>query len=408
MRKILIVAFREFWQRVRSRGFILTTLGLPLLLLIIWGVSTLGGGDGGETAETPLNGDITMAVGYVDHADLITSIPPGVPEGVFVSYPDETSASEALENGEIEVYFVIPANYRETGEIQRVSEELPAGPPETDAFNWLLTTNLLPDVAPEEFARLRAPFQSPQLRVVQVDAAGEATVEGDTVAPFLVAMLVMIPLFMSGSYLLQSVTQEKSNRVMEMLLVSLRPRDLLGGKLLGLGALTLVQYLVWIAIGMAVLHITGQDISSLTAEVNLSPVEILLVLVYGLGGYALYAAMMAGVGALSPDLESSRSWIFLISLPMVIPIYLWTAIIADPNGALAVILSLIPFSSPLAMLMRMASTSVPVWQVVASIALVALTVIGVIWLMSRLFRAQTLLSGESFSPGRFWAAMTQR
>jgi ABC-2 type transport system permease protein len=225
--------------------------------------------------------------------------------------------------------------------------------------------------------------------------------------PFLVAMLVMIPLFTSGSYLLASLTDEKSSRVMEILLVSVRPPALLAGKLLGLGALTLVQYVIWIVLGGGALLLLGQDFSAVTQAINLTSSELVLVLLYALGGYALYATLMAGLGALAPNMESIRSWVFVITLPMLIPIYLWVILVNSPASPAAVALSLFPFSAPIAMLMRMTSATVPSWQIVASLVLVMITAVLMVWLMSRLFRVQTLLSGEAFSPRRFWAVLRE-
>jgi ABC-2 type transport system permease protein len=418
MRNIFLVAFREFWQRVRTRGFLLTTLGLPLILLIAIGGSSLlgGGGEAGAAPALMTEAELPAAIGYVDHAGVIVRVPPQFPQDLLVPFPDEASADAALlatkEAGAptaatIDAYYVIPADYRETGEVHRVSRELPSGQPATGVFDQVLLANLFPDTSAAELARLRAPFQSGELQVVELDAPSTTGGPGNTIMPFLVAMVIMIPLFMSGSYLLYSLTEEKSSRVMEILLVSLRPRDLLAGKLLGLGALTLVQYVVWIALGAVALLVTGQDLSAVTAAVNLSATELLLVLLYGLGGYWLYAGLMAGIGALSPDLESSRTWTFVISLPMLIPIYLWMAITNAPQGTLAVALSLIPFSSPLAMLMRMASATVPTWQLAASLGLLLATAAAIVWLMARLFRVQTLLSGESFSASRFWTALRE-
>ena len=207
-------------------------------------------------------------------------------------------------------------------------------------------------------------------------------------------------------WLLGSLAQEKSSRVMEILLVSLRPRQLLTGKLLGLGALTLVQYAIWGAIALLALVVTGHDAARLLSGISLSAGEVLLAVPYALGGYALYAGIMAGIGAVAPDMESSRAWIFIISLPMLIPFYLWTVIVSSPNSSLATALSLIPFSAPLTMLMRMTSTTVPTWQIGASLILLVTTGIGMIWLMARLFRVQTLLSGEPLSLRRMWSALT--
>ncbi|MFQ5594323.1 MAG: ABC transporter permease [Anaerolineae bacterium] len=266
---------------------------------------------------------------------------------------------------------------------------------------------MFPEAGPEQIARLRWPFGTTGPEFVTLSSEGEAGAEGQGSVwlPFLVAMAVMVPLFSSGGYLLQSLAQEKSSRVIEMLLVSLRPSQLLTGKLLGLGALTLVQYACWIAISLLSLIVAGRDASQLLAGISLSTHELLLVVPFALGGYVLYAALMAGIGALAPDIESSRAWVFVVTLPMLVPIYLWMAISTSPNGSLAVALSLIPFSAPVAMLMRMTSTSVPAWQLGVSLLLLALTGVGMVLLMARLFRVQTLLSGESLSIRRMWSAL---
>ncbi|MGD2050603.1 MAG: ABC transporter permease, partial [Chloroflexota bacterium] len=392
-------------------------------LLVMGGSTLLGNGEEAEIGEGALaEGETPTSIGYVDQADLIERIPPSLPEELFVPFPDVTSANSALleeeqevtdpsaassSQNDIDAYYVIPPDYRESGEVRYVRRELPAGQQETGAFDRLLLANLLPDVSEAQLTRLREPFQSAQLQIVQLGPQGEETTEGNMFTPFLLVMVVMIPLFMSGGYLLYSLTEEKSNRVMEILLISLKPRDLLAGKLLGLGVLTFVQYVAWAAIGLAALFITGQTLGSLLGVVNLSGSELVLFVLYGLGGYWLYAGLMAGIGALSPDLESSRTWTFVITLPMLIPIYLWVSITSAPQGVLAVTLSFIPFSSPLAMLMRMASTTVPDWQVITSLALLLFTAAGIVWLMARLFRVQTLLSGESFSIGRFWHVLRE-
>lgn len=414
MHKLFLVARRELWQRLRTRSFILSTIGLPLIFLAIWGgTSLLGSGqimpDGPQEAE-PVD-DLPQALGYVDRADLIERVPPSLPKDLFQAFSDVDEARAALERGDVDAYYVIAPDYRETGQIRRVSQNLPTVPPGNEAFNRLLLGNLLSDdgssLTPETISRVQAPFQSDSLSVVVLNGEEAQESGPPSFLPFMVTMLVMIPLFTSGSYLLYSVTQEKSSRIMEILLVSLHPRDLLAGKLLGLGALTLIQYVVWGLIAGAGLLIRGQDLGALGQTISLGAGELLLALFFALGGYGLYAAIMAGVGALSPDLESTSSWVFVITLPMLLPIYLWAAITGAPNGALAVILSLFPFSAPVAMLMRMTSTTVPSWQILVSLILLALAAAGMVWLISRLFRVQTLLSGESFSVRRFWAALTQ-
>jgi ABC-2 type transport system permease protein len=411
MRKTLLVALREFRQRVTSRAFLLGAIGTPLVLLAIWAFG--GGFTAGAPDEQPFQ-DLTedaaqdRVIGYVDRAGLIEKIPEPVPADAFVSYADVKAAAAALERGDIEAYYIVPEDYPQTGEIERVSDRFPTSPPDAQTFEWVLIGNLFPDADQERIRRLRWPFGG-----TGPDFVSTATPEGDrgdgaaiSMLPFVVTIAVMLPLFTGGGYLFQSLAQEKSSRVMEVLLVSLRPRQLLTGKLLGLGALIVVQYAIWVAIAAVALVVTGQGAEQLLAGIQLSSTEVFLIIPYALGGFGLYAALMAGIGALTEDVEASRGWIFVLTLPMMAPIYLWTAIANAPSGPLAVALSLFPYSAPVAMLMRMTASAVPPWQLAVSLGLLLLAVAGTIWLMARLFRAQTLLSGEPLSLARFWAALT--
>ena len=411
MRKTLLVALREFRQRVTSRAFLLGAIATPVILLAVW---IFGGGfAAGAPDEEPFE-DLADAaqeervIGYVDRAGLIETIPEPVPQEAFVSYADAEAAEAALERQEIEAYYVVPEDYPESGEIERVSPRLPTAPPDAQTFEWVLINNLFPEVDQGQVRRLRRPFGGTGPGFVSTGAPeeGGGGGTGTSMLPFVVTFVVMIPLFTGGGYLFQSLAQEKSSRVMEILLVSLRPRQLLTGKLLGLGALIMVQYAIWVAIAGVALVVTGRGAGQLLAGIQLSSTEVLLIIPYALGGFGLYAALMAGIGALTEDMEGSRGWIFVLTLPMMVPIYLWTVIANAPNGPLAVVLSLFPYSAPVAMLMRMTASAVPPWQLTASLGLLLIAVVGTIWLMSRLFRAQTLLSGEPLSLRRFWTALS--
>lgn len=409
MIKTCLIGWREFRQRVRSRGFLLGSIGTPLIFLVIWAMTGLGG-DGAANDLRPVQGRLATPdkpIGYVDQAGLVTAVPDSIPAGLFRVMASVEAAEEGLVKGEIDTYYLILPDYRETGRVQRVGPELPAGPP--DDVEWLdelLVNNLVPDAGTKQGERLLRPFGQAGLEFVNTQPeVTETNSPAGSIFPFFVVIAVLIPLFTSGSYLFQSLIQEKENRIMEILLVSVRPYQLLTGKLLGLGVLTLVQYVIWGGIGLVSLLLTGRPVTSLFAQIHLSGAELLLVFPYALGGFLLYAALMAGIGALAPDIDNSRAWTFIITLPMLIPIYLWLAIVNSPNGSLAVSLSLIPFSAPVAMLLRMTSSAVPGWQLGLSLALLTLAAAGVIWLMARLFRAQTLLSGEALSLRRLWLAV---
>ncbi len=401
MPKTFLVAGREFHQHLRSRGFWLATLGIPLIFAVIWVIT------GGTMVVDPPDVKLPdQPAGYVDQAGLIRAIPASIPTELFRPFSDQAAAETALERGEIEAYYLISPDYRETGQVQRVSLRFTVNPPDVRWFNQLLQASLVPDIAPAQLERLRQPFNAPQPEYINVTPAGQTDNSGNPLIPLVVTMAIITPLFSGVSYLFQSLAQEKSNRIMEMLLVSLKPVQLLTGKIIGLSLLTLLQYLVWLLFwGMGLLA-TGQNGGQLLNALHLSGPQLLLVIPYALGGYLLYAALMAGIGALGRDVEDGRAWLLVVSLPVMAPLFLGIFIAGDPHGLLAVSLSLFPFSAPAGMLLRITSTVVPAWQITLSLLLLGLTGIGTIWLMARLFHIQMLLSGESLSIRRIWAALT--
>lgn len=411
MNKIITIARREFRERVRSRTFLLTAIGTPLILIVVWFFT----GDIGGDAQPPDlglelgNPGGQTALGYVDHADIITQIPEPVPADMFRPYPDQDAAEQDLKRGLIEAYFLIPEDYLESGALQRISMSVPTSPPDTQAFEYVLLRNQFSELDQARFSRLHRPFQGggPQFISLAPEEEGVEGGTGNMMLPFVVTMAIMLPLFTGGGYLLQSLTKEKDNKVMEVLLVTIRPRQLLAGKLLGLGVLVLVQYAAWALIAGVLFTILNQEPTALLGSISLTLHELAFVLPFALGGFCLYAALMGGIGALAPDMEGSRMWTFIITLPMMAPIYFWTAITNNPGGLLAQALSYFPYSSPVAMLLRMTVSVIPLWQMALSLGVLAAAVWVTVWAMSRLFHAQSLLSGESLSLARFWQAFVQ-
>lgn len=401
MSKILLISSQVLRHYIRQRGFWFMTIAMPVLLIVIWGASGLldeePAWEDDDSPPTPEGHE-----GYVDQAGLISTIPESLPPDLFTAYPDEEAANAALEAGDIDVYYVVPQDYRDTGNIERVSLKLPPGPVETPLFQWVLITNLFPDKSEMEIGYLRYPGP---IQHVTLASDGEPSTVVQSFLPFMLALIVLMPLFTSGGYLFQSLIKEKENRVMEILFLSSKPQQLLTGKLIGLGVLSLIQYAIWIGVSLGAARVSGRELPDILANLNLTMTETLLFIPYAIGAYSLYAGLMAGLGALAPDMENTRLLTFVITLPMLIPFYVMTAIVTAPNGQLATALSLFPFSAPITMLIRMTSTAVPGWQIALSLGLMAVTVIIVIGLMARLFRAQTMLSGEAVSLKRFWSAL---
>jgi ABC-2 type transport system permease protein len=190
------------------------------------------------------------------------------------------------------------------------------------------------------------------------------------------------------------VTKEKENRTIEVLLVSLRPRDLMLGKILGLCVIALLQMAVWAGGGLLLTN--GAALRGLSTS-GLSASFFVWALLYFVGGYLIYASLLGALGALAPSTREGTQFTFIILLPLFIPLFMNTALIESPNGALTVFLSLFPLTSPVTMITRLAAGPVPIGQLVLGLVILAITTYGIIVYSARFFRADTLLSFNALS-----------
>ncbi|MGD1995818.1 MAG: ABC transporter permease, partial [Anaerolineae bacterium] len=274
----------------------------------------------------------------------------------------------------------------------------------TDAIEWILLVNLLGD---EELA---ADVWNPLVVEPTPLAPTESETEDSWIVelfPNLMAFILYLVILLPAGVLVNAVTDEKKNRVMEVLMSSVSSHQLIGGKILALGLLGLLQTGLWIGILWMVVRFGGQPLNIPAGFVV--PNQLLVwAFVYGLLGYAIYGAQMAGLGALAPDVKDSRGPSFVIMLPLIFVYMFLIGILARPDGPLALVLSLFPLTSPVGMIARMTKTTVPTWQAVLAAVLQLLTAILIVRLVARLFRAQHLLSGQPFSLQRYFRALLGR
>jgi ABC-2 type transport system permease protein len=197
---------------------------------------------------------------------------------------------------------------------------------------------------------------------------------------------------------MQSVIEEKESRLVEVLISSVRPGQLLSGKILAMGVLGLFQIAVWIGISLALMMLQRDQVAAVVPFLTSLriPLDALPILaIYFVLGYLIFAAEFGAIGAISNSLQEGPQFSIIFVLPALAPLFFLTAFVADPNGGLATFLSIFPFTSPMSMTMRSVITAVPAWQVVLSIALLAVTVWATFWIAGRLFRVQTLLAGKA-------------
>lgn len=405
MNKLRAVFNYEFSHILRSKSFLLTLVLIPLAgFLVILIVSGLQ--QGGETS--PLSEIVAppaqiAVTGLVDESGIIKTVPDDL-AAFWQVYPDQAGARAAIETQQISGFYLIPVDYLSTGQVEYFSPDFnPVGSmDDTSLLKYLLEANLLAN-NPALLQRLQQPMNV-QTHYQSIEPQRDPNSGLTFFLPYGITMLFYILIMSSSSTMLSSITNEKQSRVMELLLTSMTPTQLLGGKILALGSIGLLQAVVWSGSGYLLLRMSGRTFS-LPAEFTVPLSVLLWGIVFFLLGYAMYASLMAGVGAMVPNLREGSQATFLVILPLIIPLFFINTLIGQPNGTLSVALSLFPLTSPLAMITRLGAVNVPFWQPLLAAMLQAVTAVIIVKAVAGMFRAQNLLSGQSFNTRLFFKAL---
>ena len=412
MNKTLLVLKNEIVTLLTRRSFWLVTLGLPLLGALLFagvGLISRNASASQEVSQVFTSQPDLLPTGYVDLSGLIRRFPTGDPAGNFIAYPTETAARLALQAGQISAFYIVSPTYILDGKVTYIRPDfnpLAAGGNLSGNFTWLLQVNLAGGDA--SFASL---LNGPRnLQDVSLATAPQPDQKNALAlwTPYIITLLFYMLIIGSASLLLGNVSKEKENRMMEVLLTSITPRQLLTGKILGLGLVGLGQTLLWFGTSFILLNLSGQTFK-LPSNIHLPISFLAWGLVFFVLGYAVYASLMAGLGALAPNLREASQATFVIMLPLMVPLFLSSSVFMEsPNGAIATGLSLFPLSAPVAMMARLSAGGVPWWQAALAAGLLALTALFILRAVAGMFRAQALLSGQGFKLNTYLQALVGR
>lgn len=390
MNKSLIILKHEFLKTLKSKGFIILTIALPLIMALGTGIYQVVVNV--YIPETPQE----IKIGYIDQTGTFGGYTerPGLE---FTSYASEDDARAALLKDDVNQYFVIPADYVATGVITRytLSREMEPSPVTMAQIKDFLLSNLLGgSVSPQVVERARTPVM---LNSIRIEKTGEIAPQQDIVntilVPILFAVIFMMSVFFASGFLFQSVTEEKENRIIEILLSSVSSWQLLVGKILGLGLAGLIQIAVWFGTILIFSGLAPGVIPALTT-LHIPASLIGWALVYFILGYLLFASLYAGVGSIGQTAKEAQGWSMIFVLPAVLPYYFSYFIISQPERILSRILSLFPLTSPMAVMMRLPAGTISIWEITLSLVILAASVVLAMWLASRIFRVFLLMYGK--------------
>jgi ABC-2 type transport system permease protein len=373
------------------------TLVLPVIGLLGIGIAQII-----SSAIQPSAPEITK-IGYVDQAGGFTQFTTqGSNE--FVPYSSTGAALQAMNNNDITEYFVIPADYATTGTVNRFVLQKQPAPPEgtVTAIKKFLTSNLLDSiVAPATINVIEAPLNVVSTRL---NPDGEVAADqggfGNLIVPAIFAFLLVLSLSFSSAYLLQSLGEEKENRLIEVLLSSVTTRQLLVGKILGLGIAGLIQVLVWLVSFPLLILVGGSAFSGIFSFVEIPPGFIGLGILYFILGYSLFAVLSAISGAVSPSARESQQLASIFTLIAVSPFWFISAIIFFPDSPVWVGLTIFPLTAPVVTMIRLGLTEVPIWQIAASAGVMVLVIAGLLAVSVRILRTYLLVYGKRPSLGQ--------
>lgn len=425
---------REFLSRIRSKSFIIMTLLGPILLAGIVIVPLL-------IEKYEQNREKQIAI--IDESNLL-----GQTLQDFESYKftvvvnatvDELSADFA--NSGFDAVLFIPNNIYSSNSVVLysnvwVDDALKAYVGYALRRDLEYMALLHENVAPEVIGKVSTPvFVGVQKWNSQGETVeNEASMEKKSIVATTFVTIIYLFILMYGILVLRGIIEEKSNRVVEIIVSSVKPVQFMAGKIFGIGCVGLLQFVLWLTITFGLVAVAqfalfpepyvpsnlpemagamGMDTTAKTLAPNSMSMEyainlfqtlegvnwvvmLLSFLIFFVFGYLLYAAIFAGIGAMSDQDTETQQFIIPITIPLLLPFLLLPMVLTNPNGSLAFWLSQIPFTSPVAMMARL-PFGVPTWQVIVSICLLVLTCVLFVKLAAKLYRSGILMYGQKFS-----------
>jgi ABC-2 type transport system permease protein len=410
MRELLIVLRREFVERVRTRSFIISTILTPLLLLLFGlGPSLVSKmRSGGEfrmaiVDETPnglgqqVQGMLVQPEGDQDTKFRVEVLPG--PDSDQRAVLDARVLGDSLDG-----YVVLPADLVTGGPVAiRTEDALPGSTRRRiqSVISMAVQSTRLQEagLAPQQLGSILKPVQVSSIRITETGEKAQS--DAGMILALLVGFFLYILILLFGPQVMQSVQEEKQNRIAEVLVSSVKASHLMLGKVLGVGMAALLQVGIWAALTALIVAMRGRLVSFGVSQDFLAPIikaaepmVLVSALLYLVCGFFLYATLFAAAGSAMASTEDAQRFTFPLIMPLVIPMILAESIISAPNDTIAVVMSWIPLTSPLVMPMRIGAGGASTLEIAGTILELALSVAVVGWIAGKIYRVGILSTGK--------------
>ncbi len=433
MSKIGLVLTREYTTRIRKRSFIIMTLLMPALMaaMFILPAYFMSQDDTKERTIAVYDGS-TVLLGQLESNDYT--------KFKFIKKEDYEKIKDHLKTSEFYALLVIEPNLLTTNTVQLIStSNIPFDLKnqiqnkirsiiEKEKMAEVIKQTAVPDL--EE--KIKATKTSISVNTIKLGEGGEAqksSTEIGMILGYIFGFVIYMFILLYGQMVMQGVMEEKQSRIVEVIISSVKPFDLMMGKIIGIAMVGLTQLAIWIVLGVIIISgarglMPGaghsgsaqdivaqsqmaaqsstpaemdkiQDILGMLGSVNF-PLIIVCFVFFFIGGYLLYSSLFAAVGSAVDAQEDAQQFMMPIMMPIILAIIVMMSAIKNPEGATAFWFSIIPFTSPVVMMARI-PFGVPAWQLALSMFLLVVTFVGMVWAAGKIYRTGILMYGKKTS-----------
>ncbi|MDR2894122.1 MAG: ABC transporter permease [Alistipes sp.] len=431
MGKTGIIIGREFNTRVRKKSFIITTLLTPLLMVGLVVVPAL---------LATMKSDRDKVLLVVDDSGVVAQQLQN--RDHFIFKPQTASYEELRRQKDEEAFGILvigadvmndPSDvqlYTYASSTMEIESDITSQIEQVIEQRKLLEYDI--ENLPQIMEQVSTTVTMSTTRIGEDGGEKESSSVLAMVSAYLFGLLIYMFVFMYGAMVMQGVVEEKNSRVMEIMISSVRPYELMMGKIVGIAAVALVQFFIWMVLifvlGTAAMTFFAGDLAAnaqamqdltaggglpggLDAETmsmlrNITDLGFLGKIfggfaIYFIGGYLLYAAMFAAIGSAVDNVEDTQQLQLPVSIPLILAIVVLMAVLKDPDGGLAFWFSMIPFTSPVIMMARI-PYGVPLWELVLSVAILYASFTGMVWLAGKVYRVGVFMYGKKPSWGELY------
>ncbi len=401
MHNMLLIARREYLEQIRGRAFKISTIAMPLFIGALLAFSSYMGhkeNTGGRIAIVAFDPSLAAQVQrqLLEDRDVHYGATTFAPATAEQRADLQAQVRAKALDGVLTIDSSNPQQMTATFVSLSVADVSANGALQTALNRGVINERLTnKGISESESQAVLAKVPIEALQLGKDGKIGKSNGSAVAVKATVMLMLLSIPIMLYGLDMARAIIEEKTSRIFEVMLSVVKPTDLLAGKLLGVGAVGITQILIWVVGATAFMgsSLAGAWLSGSIA-IRFSMTEAIFFPIYFVLGFALFSAIFSGLAATCETSQDLQKFMWVAIVPLYVSLGFLPAMLRDPNSTWSTVATLFPLTSPYTMISRMGMAPVPLWQIAVSVVLLVLTIWGVLWLSSRIYRVGILMYGK--------------